>query len=94
MDYSKWILKRLLDKYYENSVFTKGEEKRRVMLRPSRDAYLSECLEKPDAKEVIFNALAALKKNGLLDFSWVRFEEGNLIEAIWLNTAEESIQQL
>lgn len=94
MEYTNWILKRLLDKYYESSVYINSEGKRRVMLKPSKEDCLKEWLEKSDVKETIFNALASLKKKGLLDYSWVKFEEGNLIESIWLNTTEESISQV
>lgn len=52
-----------------------------------------EMLEQPDEKKNFFLVLHSLKEENVLDYSWMRYEEGNLVDSIWLNPEQDAIQK-
>ena len=85
MDYQKEILNILLDKYESSKAFRTGESSRRIMVHLSKVKVLKRAYENVDSKELLHDALRDLKEGGLLDYSWEKYEEGNLVDEIWLN---------
>ncbi|MCI1513593.1 MAG: hypothetical protein LKH44_08125, partial [Eubacterium sp.] len=85
MDYQAEILNILLDKYESSKAFRTGETTRRIMVHLSKVKQFKKAYENVDSKELFHDALRNLKERGLLDFSWEKYEEGNLVDEIWLN---------
>ncbi len=88
----KRIIKELIKTYEKSQGYKDQEAKnRRVIIKPERFRSLN--FEDYEVKSAFFEALGNLKAQGILDYSWVRFEEGNLVERIWLNQKESSIDR-
>ena len=83
-DYPQWVLGTLLDKYEDSTAFRTGVFSRRILLTIPKETRLQELLEQPDEKRLFLAALDRLKAQGLIDYSWVRYEQGNLVDKIWL----------
>lgn len=83
-DYPKWVLGTLLDKYEDSTAFRTGVFSRRILLTIPKEIRLQEILEQPDEKRLFLAALDRLKAQGLIDYSWVKYEQGNLVDQIWL----------
>lgn len=41
-------------------------------------------MEDPDEKHHFLGVLKELKDKGMIDYSWVKYETGNLVDKIWL----------
>ena len=87
MNKSEEILNALLAKWEKSKAFKGGESKRRILISSSQ--FYSSLKEKNDFLE----ALHSLKSIGLIDFSWCKNEDGNLVDKIWLNTEKEKIKK-
>ena len=83
-DYPGWVLGTLLDKYENSTAFRTGVFSRRILLTIPKETRLQEALEQPDEKRLFLAALDRLKAQGLIDYSWVRYEQGNLVDQVWL----------
>lgn len=83
-DYPQWVLGTLLDKYEDSTAFRTGVFSRRILLTIPKETRLQELLGQPDEKRLFLAALDRLKAQGLIDYSWVRYEQGNLVDKIWL----------
>lgn len=86
---ARYLLHSLLDKY-ENSASYKGEPRnnRRIWLHFTRSnlpRYFDDSTARH--KESLNEAARLLEDRGLIEIVWERFEEGNLISKIALNTA-------
>jgi hypothetical protein len=84
MNYQTWILEKLIEKY---------ETRKKVVFRMKDESDLEQALEHAEEKEQFFAALDVLKQKGLIDYSWVRFEIGNIVERVWLVLNEEKIRE-
>lgn len=93
MDYQKVILNILLDKYESSKAFRTGETTRRIMVHLSKVKLLKKAYEDVDRKALLHDALRKLKDRGLLDFSWEKYEEGNLVDEIWLNLEPSMLRE-
>lgn len=91
MDIKKNIMKKLLDKYEKSNVYKTGEAQNRRIIVTTRD-FRSLDFEDYEVKSSFVDALLDLKKVGVLDFSWIRFEEGNLVDKIWLSQESDCIE--
>lgn len=83
-DYQKWVLNTLLDKYEQSTAFRTGVFNRRILLSLQKENSLQEVMEQPDEKRLFHTVLAQLKAQGLVDYSWVKYEQGNLVDKVWL----------
>lgn len=85
MDYKKYILNELLTKY-ENSkhYLEEAAVNRRVLLKFNRSEFPQYDIEKWNLKDTINSAVKELKAQGVIDFKWKKYEEGNIIESVWL----------
>ncbi|MDO5140472.1 MAG: DUF2220 family protein [Eubacteriales bacterium] len=83
-DYQKWILDTLLDKYEQSTAFQTGVFSRRIMFTAANEKKLQEAMEQIDEKHLFLTVLQEMKAQGLIDFSWVKHEAGNLVDRVWL----------
>ena len=91
MDYEAEILGALLNKFEKSKAFETGTFTRKITVKPAENASLSKRLDDPDEKHLFLSVLSELKKNGLADFSWEKYEEGNLVKQIWLIPEERAV---
>ena len=91
MNYEREILSRLIEKYEKSKAYSTGIFIRRISLSLSQEKWLEQRLERPEEKGLFLAAIRELQNQGLIDFSWVKFEEGNLVEQIWLIPEETAI---
>ena len=82
----KMILTALLDRYERSRLFREGASSQRIQINVSRTERFTSMMEDADSKRDFLDALNRLRQEGVADFSWVRYEEGNLIERFWLIT--------
>lgn len=86
------ILEALLEKYEKSQVYkSQKEQLRRIMIKPS--AFKKVNFEDYEQKSSFIDALESLKRDGVVDFDWLRFEKGNLVDKIWLNQEPDSIKR-
>ncbi|MCF2555988.1 hypothetical protein JQM64_00285 [Fournierella massiliensis] len=86
IDYKKWLLNTLLDKYEQSSAFQTGVFNRRIMITIPKEKALQEVMEQIDEKHLFLTVLEQLKNQGLIEYSWVKYETGNLVDQVWLIT--------
>ena len=92
-DMKTLLLQLLLDRYERSKWFREGISQQRVGIRVSEVPELDACMENADRKKELLETLAELKQAGVLDFSWVRYEKGNLADRIWLRTEPECLPE-
>lgn len=93
MDYKKYLLNELLDKYENSQLFVKGVGKRRILYKPNEDTTLKKKMQNVSEKRQFLSDVLFLKKTMLIDFIWEKYEEDNIIKEIWLLTENESLSQ-
>lgn len=91
--YEQRILNVLLDKYERSKAYTENSENARVLLKPLSSERLMEELEDPEQKASFLETLDRLSRDGLIRFSWVRHETGNLIDSIHLVLDPGSLEE-
>ena len=84
MQYANYILTQLLHKYESSKAFSDGKSQRRIALQPLNDAVLAGKLENVDEKDACLAALADLAQQGIIAYNWKKFEQGNLLDKVWL----------
>ncbi|MCF8567971.1 DUF2220 domain-containing protein [Alicyclobacillus tolerans] len=81
------VLSALLDKYENSEAFRKGEPTQaRIQLRFTDSlvsGYTSGRLD-PDDRAVLHAALAQMADRGFIELKWVKFEQGNILERVYL----------
>jgi hypothetical protein len=80
------VLSVLLDKYERSRALTSGPSARRPQVRMVDGVvpgYASGSLD-PDARRTLHQDLARLADAGVVALRWVRFEEGNLLDRVYL----------
>lgn len=87
MEYKKLVLDRLLDRYEKSKFFNNENSRRRIMLKMTRGDMPEYDIEKPLVRETFNSVIKDLADNGLVGFEWARYEEGNIIEKVWLNVS-------
>lgn len=93
MNYEKYILNLLLDKYESSKSFYEGYSRRRILYKPEKDTALNTKLIRPSEKEKFIKAINDLKVEKLIDFKWEKFEENNLVKEIWLIIGEQALSK-
>lgn len=93
MEYQEWLLGRLLKKYENSKAFVSGVFSKRIMIDTKNEQELQEYMERPDEKRLFLSVLESLKREKLIDYSWVKYEEGNLVDKIWLISEEEAVRK-
>ncbi|MCK4260277.1 MAG: hypothetical protein KAX49_14975 [Halanaerobiales bacterium] len=89
MNYKKLILDKLLDKY-ERSKHYYGDSsiQTRVLLKFNKKEFPQYELEDVEKKERVHGAVGELKRAGVVEFDWVKFEQGNILKSVWLVLTE------
>lgn len=83
MDKKEIILNKLLDKYEKSKSF-QGDSNRRIILKMHEIKEYN--IENYEEKEQFHDIIKELKRKGIIDdFSWEKFEQGNIMKEIWLN---------
>lgn len=82
MNYKILILNLLLEKY-ENSKSYNKETSRRVMIKTQNIKEYD--IENFEEKSLFNSSVIELSKNNIIDYSWRKYEENNIIDEIWLN---------
>ena len=83
----------MLDRYERSKLFREGSSAQRIQINVSADRVLSVFQEDADRKADFLDALAKLKEQGLVDYSWTKYERGNLVDRVWLITETESLKE-
>jgi hypothetical protein len=91
VNYEKEILDCLLDKYESGKAFMNGEPSRRIMVHRSKIKSFRKTYENIDTKILFHDALQRLKDRDLINFSWEKYEAGNIVDEIWLNPDPERL---
>lgn len=85
MQYKRLLLERLLDKYEKSRSYTgKTTRNRRIILKLLQGDFPEYDLEKPEIRETINSVIQEYGTKELVDYSWLKHEEGNIIEKVWL----------
>lgn len=92
MDYQKWIVEKLIEKYEKSKAFVTGSFTQKISLAIQKDGELSTKLENIEEKTKFLASLRILQSNKIIEYSWVKYEQGNLIDKVWLLPNEESIK--
>jgi len=88
----KLILEKLIAKYERSQAYKSRESQtRRILVKPSEFKKID--FEAYDQKEAFINALIKLKSESVIEYSWQRYEVGNLIDSVWLIQNPESISK-
>ena len=88
----KLILEKLISKYERSQAYKSRESQtRRIMVKPTEFKKID--FEAYEQKEAFINALDKLKSEGVIDYSWQRYEVGNLIDSVWLIQNPESLSK-
>lgn len=93
MQYKAYLLGKLLRKYENSKAFRAPDAARRVLIHPQEDSSLEKRMENADEKDAFLAALQSLARQKLLFFEWQKFEEGNLVQSIWLNLEEGALAE-
>lgn len=70
-----------------------GESSKRVLVDVSSSSMFSSWMEQGDSKREFLESLEALRREGLINYSWERFEKGNLVDKVWLVTDEAAVEK-
>ena len=85
MQYKRLLLERLLDKYEKSRSYTgKTTRNRRIILKLLQGDFPEYDLEKPEIRETINSVIQEYGTKELVDYNWLKHEEGNIIEKVWL----------
>ena len=92
MDYQNWIGEKLIEKYEKSKAFVTGSFAQKISLAIQKDGELATKLENVEEKTKFLASLRILKSNEIIEYSWVKYEQGNLVDKVWLLPNEESIR--
>ena len=72
MDFEKIILNTLLDKYEASEALYEASNRRIILKMKNLTGYN---IENYDRKQIIHDVIFELKKEGIIDFSWQKYEK-------------------
>lgn len=84
MNYQTYILNKAIDKYERSHDYQIGKKDGRVLLKLNTLPELQDVFDNVSDKSMLFHELHDMERNELIDIIWVRFEEENLIDRIYL----------
>lgn len=90
---SQAILQELLDRYESSKLFREGCSNQRVYLKFGKCKNLTSRIRDVQEKRLFLAALEELKELGVADFTWVRYEKGNLVDTVYLTNDVKLITQ-
>jgi hypothetical protein len=87
MDYKKYILNILLDKYEASVHFKEGRlSSRRIIMCFNDKDFPYYDIENYDSKSEIHYIIDLLENKGIVEVQWLKLQKNNIIEKIYLNT--------
>jgi len=81
MEYKKVILNKLLDKYENSKSYLKNTNRRIMVKAEEIKEYNTENYEQ---KMIFHEILKELKLKKIVDYNYLKYEEGNILDKIWL----------
>lgn len=81
MNYKDLILNKLLDKYEKSKSYLEDTNRRIILKLDNLKEYN---IQNYEEKVLFHDVVKDLKNKGLVDFCWVKFEQENIMEQIWL----------
>lgn len=90
MNYEKYVLTAFLDKYERSRDFLNGKRDGTVLLNMDSLKELDDILENASEKAEFLHVLQNLEQNKLISITWVKFEEGNLVDKIYLQNINQA----
>lgn len=81
MNYKQIILNKLLDKYEKSKSYLKSTNRRIIVKAEDIKEYNPENYEQ---KILFHEILKDLKSKKIVDFNYLKYEEGNILDSIWL----------
>lgn len=81
MSYKELILNKLLDKYEKSKSYLE-DVNRKIILKLSELKQYN--IENYDEKMLLHEVVKELKSKDLIDFNWIKFEEENILDKVWL----------
>ena len=81
MNYKELILNKLLDKFEKSKSYLENTNRRIILKLDNLKEYN---IQNYEEKVLFHEVVKDLKNKGLVDFSWVKFEQDNIMEQIWL----------
>ena len=81
MNYKQIILNKLLDKYEKSKSYLKHTN-RRIMIKAQEIKEYK--VENYEQKILFHEMLKDLKAKRIVDFDYLKYEEGNILDKIWL----------
>lgn len=86
MDMARQLLEQLLKKYESSKAFAQESVvRRRILINCYEGEFKPYDYEDYEQKIAVHTVVQDLKKDGLVDFSWVRGEEQHILHRVWLN---------
>jgi len=85
MNYKNLILNRLLSKFEKSKAYLdKNKLNRRILLKLRSSEFPEYDIENTEIKENINSVIEELHKRGFIEYEWLKFEEDNIIDKVWL----------
>lgn len=81
MNYKQIVLNILLDKYEKSKSYLENVNRRVIIKADNIKQYNIENFEE---KVIFHETIKELKNKNIIDFDWIRFEENNILNQIWL----------
>lgn len=86
MDYKNLLLNRLLDKFEKSKAYLEEDTaRRRVLVNLGAPEFPDYDIEKNDIRELINSIVLELQEKGLVGYTWLKHERGNIIDKVWLS---------
>ena len=86
MDYKKYILKILIDKYNNSNHFKEiSKNNRKVIMYFDEKDFPEYDIENSDLKGEIHYIVENLKEKGIIEYEWLKGQKGNIIRKAYLN---------
>jgi hypothetical protein len=84
MRIERYILELLIAKYEKSMAYKEQRvTNRRILIKENELGKID--FEDYEMKSDLFDSLNELKEKSMIDYSWMKYEENNLIKEIWLN---------
>ncbi len=81
MNYKNIILNKLLDKYENSKAYLKNTNRRIMIKAEEMKEYNTENYEQ---KTLFHEILKELKLKKIVDYNYLKYEDGNILDKIWL----------
>ena len=81
MEYKQIIFNKLLDKYEKSKSYLENVNRRIILKMEEIKQYDIEDYQK---KQIFHDEVQELQQKGIIQYSWEKYEENNILKEIWL----------